>query len=104
MFKDELSVSDGSSFILSRANGDIAPGAVHGFFHADTRFLAGLVLGLVGREPVLLTSGTAGDGAAAVYTTNPVARTSPSPACPGAGNYCRCGSSMGKPQWRRPSR
>ncbi len=68
---DEISVVDGTTFVVSDALGDILPGSEHGFFRSDTRFLSALALTVDGERVVLLSSRATSPRTAAIYATNP---------------------------------
>jgi glycogen debranching enzyme len=46
----------GTSFCLSARDGDLEPGALHGLFHRDTRFLSGWQLRINGSRPEVLST------------------------------------------------
>ena len=50
--KDEVSVLEGNTFVLSRRNGDVdaGPGEPHGLFHRDTRHLSRWLLTVDGKK------------------------------------------------------
>jgi glycogen debranching enzyme len=50
--KDEVSVLEGNTFVLSRRNGDVdaGPGEPHGLFHRDTRHLSRWLLTIDGKK------------------------------------------------------
>src|SRR4051812_26563727 len=71
VLKDEISVADGATFVVSDSIGDILPSNGHGFFRSDTRFLSGFVLTLDGQRPRPVTAGTTAHHTAKFYSTNP---------------------------------
>lgn len=75
--KDEVSVVDGATFVVSDSVGDILPDNGHGFFRSDTRFLSGFVLTLGGTRPRPLSSGLTAHHAAKFYSTNAALEGSP---------------------------
>lgn len=62
-----ITVVEGESFMISDAVGDVRPGAHHGFYHRDTRFLSGFSLEVDGRPPDLLSGARVDPFSARVY-------------------------------------
>jgi glycogen debranching enzyme len=76
---DDLIILDGSTFFVSKPNGDVRPDGASGFFHDDTRHLSTWEL-LVAGEPVrALTSSTVGARWARVFGTLGESRFGESP-------------------------
>jgi glycogen debranching enzyme len=57
MAKDEISILDGSTFVVSDSNGDLeaGPDQVQGLFYRDTHFLSRWILTVNGRRPDVLS-------------------------------------------------
>ena len=57
MAKDEISILDGSTFVVSDRHGDVeaGPDQVQGLFYRDTRFLSRRILTVDGRRPDVLS-------------------------------------------------
>ena len=51
-----VTLHEGTTFLISKDSGDLAPGEGRGLFHQDTRFLRRLEVLLDGQAPVVLTS------------------------------------------------
>lgn len=66
-----IQVLEGSTFMLSDAQGDVFRGTIAGLFHEDTRFLDRFVLTISGQRPFLLTSSSIDYYSAAFFMTNP---------------------------------
>jgi glycogen debranching enzyme len=66
-----IQVLEGSTFMLSDAQGDVAEGSVAGLYHEDTRHLNRFVLTAGGATPIVLTSREIDYYSAAFFTTNP---------------------------------
>jgi glycogen debranching enzyme len=68
---DQVTVIEHAAFAVSDGRGDIVPGAYHGLYVADTRYLSRLVLRLGGRRLDRLAAGAPDHRRAAFYLTNP---------------------------------
>jgi glycogen debranching enzyme len=68
---DQVTVIEHAAFAVSDARADIVPGAYHGLYVADTRYLSRLVLRIGGRRLERLAAGTQDHRRAAFYLTNP---------------------------------
>ena len=57
MAKDEISILDGSTFVVSDSNGDVeaGPDQVQALFYRDTRFLSRWILSVDGARPDVLS-------------------------------------------------
>ena len=66
-----IQVLEGSTFMLSDAQGDVVEGTVGGLYHEDTRHLNRFVLTVNGTTPTVLTSREIDYYSAAFFTTNP---------------------------------
>jgi glycogen debranching enzyme len=66
-----IQVLEGSTFMLSDAQGDVVEGSVAGLYHEDTRHLNRFVLTVGGATPTVLTSREIDYYSAAFFTTNP---------------------------------
>jgi glycogen debranching enzyme len=66
-----IQVLEGSTFMLSNAQGDVVEGSVAGLYHEDTRHLNRFVLTVGGATPAVLTSREIDYYSAAFFTTNP---------------------------------
>jgi glycogen debranching enzyme len=66
-----IQVLEGSTFMLSDAQGDVVEGSVAGLYHEDTRHLNRFVLTVGGATPIVLTSREIDYYSAAFFTTNP---------------------------------
>lgn len=66
-----IQVLEGSTFMLSDAQGDVVEGSVAGLYHEDTRHLNRFVLTVSGATPTVLTSREIDYYSAAFFTTNP---------------------------------
>jgi glycogen debranching enzyme len=66
-----IQVLEGSTFMLSDAQGDVVEGSVAGLYHEDTRHLNRFALTVGGATPTVLTSREIDYYSAAFFTTNP---------------------------------
>lgn len=69
--KNEVSIADGATFVVSDSIGDIVPTNGHGFFRSDTRFLSAFTVSLNGASLRPLSAGATGHHTAKFYATNP---------------------------------
>jgi glycogen debranching enzyme len=66
----DIAVLAGDRFMLSDNLGDLLPGAPHGLYAADTRFLSSYILQVNGQRLVPLSAHSTGRGSARFYAAN----------------------------------
>ena len=68
---DHVTVIEHAAFVVSDQRGDIVPGAYHGFYVADTRYLSRCILRLGGRRLDRLSPSAPDHQRASFYLANP---------------------------------
>lgn len=74
-YKQDITISDGKSFLICSHTGNIMPGLHYGYYDFDTRFISNLQLRVGGKKVITLTSRQIDSYSAIHFLTNSTLKT-----------------------------